>query len=134
MVENFSNDFVLGDEGDHAECTPTVTFQRIGLIDPPNELTPTFSERGAPFLRELGFVLGCGGVAGAERLKGEASLFTVSPRFRRVGSKVMNAVFPRLWYLGDDSRQELEYIECLAFGMGREGVVMGILDFVEESF
>ena len=46
----------------------------------------------------------------------------------------MYAVFPRLWYLGDDSRQELEYIECLAFGMGREGVVMGILDFVEESF
>ena len=125
---------MLGNKRDDAEFASKLTFQRIGLIDPPNELSPTFSERGAPFLRELGFVLGCGGVAGAKRLKGEASLFTISPRFRRVGSKVMNAVFPRLWYLGDDSRQELEYVECLAFGMGREGVVMGALGFVKQSF
>ena len=54
MVENFSNDFVLGDEGDHAEGTPAVTFQGVDLIDPPNELSPTFSESGALFGRELG--------------------------------------------------------------------------------
>jgi hypothetical protein len=46
----------------------------------------------------------------------------------------MNAVFPRLWNLGNDSRQELEYVERLAFGMGRQRVVMGALGFVEESF
>jgi len=46
----------------------------------------------------------------------------------------MNAVFPRLWNLSDDSGQELEYVECLAFGMGRQRVVMGALGFVEESF
>jgi hypothetical protein len=115
MVENFLNDFVLCDEGDHAEVAPAITFQGVDLIDLPNELSPTFSESGSLFWRELGFVLGCQGVCGAERLKGETSLFTVSPRFRRVGSKVMNAVFPKLWNLGNDSSQELEYVECLAF-------------------
>ena len=34
MVENFSNDFVLGNKADHAERTAAITFQRIDLIDP----------------------------------------------------------------------------------------------------
>ena len=125
---------MLGNKSDDAEFAAALTFQRVGLVNPPNELSPTFSESGSLFLRELGFVLGCQGVCGAEGGKGETSLFTVSPRFRRVGSKVMNAVFPRLGYLGDDPGQELEYVECLAFGMGRQRVVMGALGFVEESF
>ena len=53
MVENFSNDFVLCDEGDHAEGAPAVTFQGVDLIDPPNELSPTFSESGALFTEEI---------------------------------------------------------------------------------
>ena len=80
MIENFSNDFMLSDEGDDAKFAPTVTLQRIGLIDPLDELRPTFSESGALFRRELGFVLGCGGVFGAERLKREACFFPVYPR------------------------------------------------------
>ena len=91
MIENFPNDFVLCDEGDHAEGAPAVTFQGVDLIDPPNELSPASSKSGSLFWRELGFVLGCQGVCGAERGKGDASLFPISPRFRRVGSKVMNA-------------------------------------------
>ena len=81
MVENFSNDFVLGDEGDHAVGAAAVTFQRVGLIDPPNELRPAFSESGTLFWREPGLVFGCGGLISGERLKTEASLLPVSPRF-----------------------------------------------------
>ena len=123
---------MLGDEGDHAEGTPAVTFQGVDLIDPPNELSPTFSKSGALFWRELGFFLGCRGVTGTERLKGEVSLFTVNPGFRRVGSKVVNAVFARLWYLGEDSRQELEDVESLTLRMGEQGVVVEAFAFVEQ--
>ncbi len=43
MVNNFANDFVLGNKADHAERTTAITFQRIDLIDPFDELGPTFS-------------------------------------------------------------------------------------------
>ena len=32
MIENFSNDFVLGDKGDDTEGTAAVTFQGVDLI------------------------------------------------------------------------------------------------------
>ena len=57
MVENFANDFVLGNEGNDAQGTPTITYQRIDLIDPFDELGPTFSKGGTFFWRELGFGL-----------------------------------------------------------------------------
>ena len=49
MDENFANDFVLGDEGNHVERASALTLQRIDLIDPFDELRPTFSESGALF-------------------------------------------------------------------------------------
>ncbi len=57
VVKNFANDFVLGNEGNDAEGSSTITFQRIDLIDPFDELRPTFSKGGPFFGRELGFGL-----------------------------------------------------------------------------
>ena len=58
MVENFSNDFVVGNKSDHTQGPTALTFQRVNLIDPFDEPRPTFSESGALFWRELGFGLG----------------------------------------------------------------------------
>jgi hypothetical protein len=69
MIQDFSNGFLFEDEGDHAEGAATLTFQRVGEIDPFDELRPTFSDGGPFFWGELGFALACGAIVGAERLK-----------------------------------------------------------------
>ncbi len=81
MTQDFPNDPLLGDEGDDAEGASTLTFQRVGLIDPLDELRPAFSEGGAVFWRQLSFVLDVGIFRAAQRLKGEVCFFPVSPRF-----------------------------------------------------
>ena len=43
MVQDFANGFLFEDEGDDAEGAPTLTFQRVGEIDPSDELRPAFS-------------------------------------------------------------------------------------------
>ena len=69
VAQELSNDFGFGDEGNDAELTAAVgADQRVGEVDPPNELSPTFSESGALSGRELG-LQECRGVAGTERLK-----------------------------------------------------------------
>ncbi len=45
----------------------------------------------------------------------------------------MNAMFSRLWNLGEDSGDELENVEALSFGMGKQRLVMGAFAFVEQS-
>jgi len=45
----------------------------------------------------------------------------------------VNAVFSRLWNLGEDSGDELENFEALAFGMGKQRVVMGAFALVEQK-
>ena len=52
VVKNFTNDFVLGNKANHAQRTATITYQRIDLIDPFDELRPTFSESGPFFFGE----------------------------------------------------------------------------------
>ena len=49
VVKNFVNDFVLSNEGNDAQGTPTITYQRIDLIDAFDELGPTFSKGGTFF-------------------------------------------------------------------------------------
>ena len=66
-------------------------------------------------------------------MKREAALFPENPRPRSVGPKIVNAVFSRLWNLGEDSCDELENVEALAFGMGKQRVVMGTFALVEQS-
>ncbi len=39
MVQDFSKDFLFGDEGDNAEGAPTLTFQRVGFFYLRGELT-----------------------------------------------------------------------------------------------
>ncbi len=66
-------------------------------------------------------------------MKREAALFPENPRPRSVGPKIVNAVFSRLWNLGEDTGDELEDVEALAFGMRKQGVVMGAFALVEQS-
>ena len=54
---------------------------------------------------------------------GLASLFPENPRPRSAGPKIVNAVFSRLWNLGEDSCDELENVEALAFGADGQNVV-----------
>ena len=49
MVENFADDFVLSNKAYHAQSPSALTFERVDLIDPFDELRPTFSESGALF-------------------------------------------------------------------------------------
>jgi hypothetical protein len=111
----FSNDFLFEDEGDDAECAPTVTFQRVGEIDPSDELRPTLSDGGTFFRRELGFVLACGVIVVAERLKSDVSLFPENPCSRRIGTKISHALCSRLRDLGEDASDKLEDVESLSF-------------------
>ena len=57
VVENFTNDFLLGNEANHAQRTATITYQGIDLKDPFDKLGPTLSKGGTLFRRELGFGL-----------------------------------------------------------------------------
>ena len=54
VVKNFANEFVLGNKANHAQRPTTITFQRVDLKDPFDELGPTFSKGGTLFWRELG--------------------------------------------------------------------------------
>ena len=49
MSQDFSNNLLLGDEGDDAIGTPAVALERIGLMNALDELSPSFPERGALF-------------------------------------------------------------------------------------
>ena len=66
-------------------------------------------------------------------MKREAALFPENPGPRSVGSILVNAVLARLWNLSEGSRDELENVEALAFGMGKQRLVMGAFAFVEQS-
>ena len=50
MTQDFSNGVLFKDEGDDAESAPTFAFQRVGEIDPSDELCPTLCE-GGPLLK-----------------------------------------------------------------------------------
>ena len=67
-------------------------------------------------------------------MKGEVFSVTMSARSGGIGSKVPKIMFFGFGNLCEDSCNELEAIEGLAFGMGREGVVVRALGFVEEGF
>ena len=65
-------------------------------------------------------------------MKGDGAFFPENPRPRSVDPKIVNAVFARLWNQGEDSGDELENVEALAFGMGKQGVVKGAFALVEQ--
>ena len=47
MQQDLSNDFVVGNERDHAELAAALTLQGVGKIDPSNEARPASSQSGA---------------------------------------------------------------------------------------
>ena len=117
MPQDFSNGFLFEDEGDDAEGASTLTFQRVGEIDPSDEQRPAFSHGGTFFWRKLGFVLGSGVIVVAEGLKRDVSLFPESSCSRRIGAKISDAVCTRLRDLGEDASDKLEDVERLSFRM-----------------
>ena len=117
MIQDFSNGFLFEDEGDDAEGATALTFQRVGEIDPSNELRPAFSYGGALFWRELGLVPGCGVIVVAERLKDDVSFFSQSAGCGRIGAEISHAVCSRLWDLVEYTSGKLEDVESLTFRM-----------------
>ena len=97
MTQDFSNDLLLGDEGDDAEGASTLTFQRVGLIDPLDELRPGFSEGGAFFWRQLSVVLDVGIFRAAQRLKREVCLFPAVLGHNDVRVNRLSLSLLRLW-------------------------------------
>jgi hypothetical protein len=118
MFQNLGNHLMVGNEGNDAERSSTIAFQRLCLIHSLDEPGPVFSESGALFWRELEFVFGCVSLIGSERLKDEATFVPVSPRFGRVGSEIPHPVCPGLWNLCKYPCNKLENVESLALRMG----------------
>ena len=132
MSQEFFDDSGFGDEGNDAELTSAVgADQRVGEVDPPDELSPSLAKSGTLFWREVGFVLGHGGSVGTERLKDEACFLPVNPCSRRIGAEISHPMCSRLGNLGEDSRNKLQYVEGLAFRMGEQRVVVGAFAPVE---
>lgn len=117
MLQDFSNGVLFEDEGDNAEGPATLTYQRIGEIDPFDELRPTFSEGGGFFWGELGLVLGFRVIVVAERLKSDVSFFPESACSGRIGAEISHAVCTRLRDLCEDASNKLEDVEGLSFRM-----------------
>ncbi len=59
MIENPSDDLLLGDEGNNAKLAPTVTEEWVGLVNPPDQISPTFSESGTMFGSQFGLIGFC---------------------------------------------------------------------------
>ena len=127
MPQDFSNGVLFKDEGDDAEGAPTLAFQRVGEIDPSDELCPPLSEGGPVFLGELGFVLACGVIVVSEGMKSDVSLIPESACPRRIGAEISHAVCSRLRDLGEDASDKLEDVESLSFRMCEQGVVVCVL-------
>ena len=127
MTQDFSNGVLFKDEGDDAEGAPTLAFQRVGEIDPSDELCPPLSEGGPLFLGELGFVLACGVIVVSEGMKSDVSLIPESACPRRIGAEISHAVCSRLRDLREDASDKLEDVESLSFRMCEQGVVVCVL-------
>ena len=54
MIENFPNDFGLGEEGNDAKLASAGTEQWVGLVNPPDQIGPALSEGGTMFGSHLG--------------------------------------------------------------------------------
>jgi len=54
VVNNFPDHRGLGDEGDDAKLSTGGTEERAGVVEPANQIIPTFSEGGSLFGGEFG--------------------------------------------------------------------------------
>ena len=59
MIENPSDDLLLGDEGNDAKLASAVTEEWVGLVNPPDQISPTFSECGTMFGSQFGLIGVC---------------------------------------------------------------------------
>ncbi len=56
MIENASDHLGLGDEGNDAKLVTAGTEEWVGLVNPPDQISPTLSECGTMFGSELGLI------------------------------------------------------------------------------
>ena len=59
MVEDPSDDLGLGDEGNDDKLATAGTEEWVGLVNPPDQISPTFSECGTMFGSEFGLIGFC---------------------------------------------------------------------------
>jgi hypothetical protein len=103
MSQDFFDDSGFGDEGNDAELTAAVwTNERVGEVDPPDELSPSLAKSGTLLWREVGFVLGHGGSVGAERLKGRGGQTCSSRMISRTRMSCF-AIFQTIVSLASDN-------------------------------
>ena len=108
MPQDLHDDRVLGDKCEDLHLAPALgTCQRVYFVDAVNELGPT-SVESASSRRRLGVV-----PRAHEALVGSSHAI-------RIGAIEMDEVLFGLWDMDEDSRQKLEYIDTLAFGMGEQ--------------
>jgi hypothetical protein len=136
MVQNPSDHLGLGDEGDHAQVASAGTDERVSLVNPPYQISPTFSEGGTMFGSHLGLIGCCIVMICRSRFQWQTALFSQSTGSRGIGPKVMDIMFSWLWDLGEDASDELEDIEALSVRMVEQaqlGIVVRGLGLVEEG-
>ncbi len=83
MVKNPSDDLVLGDERNNAKLAPTVTEEWVGLVNPPDQISPTFSESGTMFGSQFGLVGFCVAATRGRGFELAALLFSREPSFSK---------------------------------------------------
>ena len=59
MIENPSDDLGLGDEGNDDKLATAGTEEWVGLVNPPDQISPTFSESGTMFGSQFGLIGFC---------------------------------------------------------------------------
>ena len=59
MVEDLADDLGLGDEGNDAKLATAGTEEWVGLVNPPDQISPTFSACGTMFGIEFGLIGFC---------------------------------------------------------------------------
>lgn len=59
MIENPPDDLGVGNEGNDAKLASTLTEEWVGLVNPPDQISPTLSECGTMFGSHLGLIGFC---------------------------------------------------------------------------
>ncbi len=120
VAQDPADDGKLGDEGDDTHLVPAVgAEQRIGVVDPPDQVSPESVAAGRVPREGVGF--GVFPAQGGVRLGESAAAGT---GYRGVSAIVASEMASRFRYVGDDAGEELEGGELLLGpGVGIGGIV-----------
>jgi hypothetical protein len=91
--------------------TAAGTEEWVGVVHPPDQISPTLSEGGTMLGSQLRPIGCCIAVIYRCPFQLETVFFSQSARSRGIGPKVMNIMFSGFGDLGEDASDELEGIE-----------------------